>query len=110
MVTLADLAAAIMTVLILLVSFITRPKRARCPDTYDLRTGIQASGRFNCWPHPVAPPGWNYRRDGRIEDWDGTFGKAERSLQSEAAIGGKLYCTNGTRPIVIDYRTVGCQR
>lgn len=104
-----ELISAIVTVCVLVAGYAIRPHHARCPDTYDLRTGIQPSGRFDCWPHPSAPADWD-PRNGRIEDWDGTHGKPERSVQSEATLGGQIYCTGGSRPIVVDYRTVGCRR
>lgn len=106
--TLADLAAAVLTVLLLCAGYVIRPHRARCPDTYDLRTGVRTSGSFECWPHPSAPVGWD-RRLGRIEDWDGTHGRPERSIQSEATIGSRIYCTGGATPRQDGFR-VWCQR
>lgn len=82
-----------------LVTQCTRPERARCPDGYDVRAGIRRSGDFECWPRPVGDP-----------DYDGTYGKPERGTQSDAIIRGRIYCTGGTQPIVVDYLTVGCQR
>jgi len=76
-----------------------RPRTARCPVGFDLRTGVRSDGRFACWPHPVGDP-----------RYDGTWGRPERSVQPPWVIESQLYCTGGTRPIVVDARTVGCQR
>lgn len=100
--TFIDLLAAIATVAILCVASIVRPERARCPWDLDLRTGVREDGRFECWPHPSGPPG--------IEEWDGIQGWPERSVQPSWRLGGRVYCTDGARPIVVDYQTVGCSR
>lgn len=83
------------------------PDVRRCPASYDLRTGVRADGRFQCWPHPSAPRGWH---GGPIEDWDGTWQRPEKSVQLGTIVDDRIYCTGGTRPIVVDYQTVGCQR
>lgn len=100
--TLADLLAAIATLAILCCSFVVRPTHARCPWDLDLRTGVRPDGRFTCWPHPSGPRG--------VEDWDGTWERPERSHQPSWRLGGRVFCTGGSRPIVVDYQTVGCQR
>lgn len=94
-----DLLSAIATLILLCCSMAVRPTKARCPATYDLRTGIRTSGHFECWPHPVGDP-----------EWDGTWQRPERSRQPAGVLGSRIFCTNGTRPIVVDERTVGCQR
>lgn len=73
--------------------------RAQCPTGHDLRMGIRSTGDFECWPTPVGNP-----------EWDGTFQRPDRSVQPRHVTAGRIYCTNGARPIVIDYRTVGCTR
>lgn len=100
--TFTELLAAIATLAILCCAAAVRPIRARCPWDLDLRTGVRRDGSFTCWPHPSGPAG--------IEEWDGTWQHPERSVQPSWRIGGRIYCTNGTRPIVVDYQTVGCQR
>lgn len=52
-----------------------------------------------CWPNIVGDP-----------LYDGAGGFPERGRQSDALIEGQIYCTGGARPIVVDDRTVGCQR
>ena len=80
--------------------YCTRPTRVQCPSGYDLRTGVRRTGDFVCWPSPMGDP----RYDGAVE------GYPERSVQSNAVIGGRIYCTGGAVPIVVDYRTASCQR
>lgn len=111
---LVDIAAWWISMLLLCWSMVARPMTAACGEGHDLRTGIRRSGVFQCWPHPVAPAGWNARRFGRIEDWDGTFGRPARSVQPAGVITGRIWC--GTRsPIVVraqrdrDARFVGCR-
>lgn len=87
------------SLLFLVVSCLGHPTRARCPIGYDLRTGIRSDGRFECWPSPTGP-----------SEWDGTWARPERSVQPDGVIESRIYCTGGARPIVVDARTVGCQR
>jgi hypothetical protein len=95
--TVALVVALLIAWAIGLCSPCVRPTSARCPPQHDLRTGIRADGRFECWPQLRADPEWDDTRDGT-------------GVQSSVTIPGRIYCTGGTRPIVIDYRTVGCQR
>lgn len=93
------LVGSLLTLWAIAVGCILRPRAARCPQGFDLRTGVRADGRFECWPRPSGPL-----------DFDGIWGKPERSVQPEGVIGARIYCTGGARPIVVDERTVGCQR
>lgn len=69
-----------------------------CPPAYDLRTGIRRNGQFECWPHPQGDP-----------SADGTYGHPLHSTQSNAILRSQIYCTNGTEPIIVSDRVVGCQ-
>lgn len=84
---------------VLALSCATRATSAHCPPGYDLRTGIRRDGSFSCWPAPVGDP-----------EWDGTYMRPEHSVQPSGVVSGRLYCTGGAVPIVVDWRTVGCQR
>jgi len=83
-VTLTDLVCAIATVVMLCCAAATRPQRARCAPGWYVN-GIRPSGRFEC-----------------------------RRVDAPGVIRGRLFCTNGTHPIVVltdrEARTVGCQR
>lgn len=85
---------------------VLRPHAARCPAGMDLRTGIRADGSYQCWPHPAPRPGMSYAD---YLDFDGTFGKPERSVQASWVLAGRIYCTGMGRPTVLDYQRVGCQ-
>ena len=84
-----------------------RVEHGRCPEGSDLRTGIRRDGRFECWPRPVAPPGWR-ASDGPIEEWDGTWERPERSLQPATIARFQLICRQG-QPVVLDWQSVGCR-
>lgn len=91
--------AALVTCAALTYAWCVHPARARCPAGHDLRTGIRRDGHFECWPAVVGDP-----------LYDGAAGYPERGRQSDAILTGRIYCTGGTQPIIVDYRTVGCQR
>lgn len=91
--------AAIASLLLSVLGPCARPTRAHCPAGYDLRTGIRGSGAFECWPSPKGDP-----------LYDGAGGFPERSVQSDAIVRSRIYCTGGAHPIVVNERTVGCQR
>ena len=83
---------------VLALSCATRPTGVRCPPGHDLRTGIRRDGRFACWPVPVGDP-----------NWDGVYGRPDRSVQPEGVVEGRIWCTGGALPIVVDARTVACE-
>lgn len=93
------LVGYLLTLWLLALACLARPHRARCPIGYDLRTGIRPSGEFTCWPNPSGPL-----------EWDGTWGRPERSRQPDGVIESRIFCTGGTRPVVVGDREVGCQR
>lgn len=113
---LIDIACAWLSVALLCWSAVARPTRAECAPGWDLRTGIRRNGCFTCWQHPVAPRGWDAGRFGPIADWDGTFGRPERSVQPAGVLEGRIWCGTGAIPIVVlawrdrDARRVGCGR
>lgn len=90
----------VVSLALLALAAVVRPHRARCPVGMDLRTGIRQDGSFECWAHPVGDP-----------EWDGTWRRSpDRSVQPAWQFVGQIYCTGGARPLVVDERTVGCQR
>lgn len=86
--------------LTLCLGFALRPTHARCPGNLALDAGVRISGpdagAYSCATIP--PPD-----DDHDNGNDPPYTPPER-------VRGKIYCTNGTRPIQIDTRTVGCQR
>lgn len=79
---------------------VIRQSEIRCPRGYDLRTGVRPDGHFECWPSPVGDP-----------EWDGTWQRSpDRSVQPLGVFGNQIHCTGGAHPVIVDFRTVGCQR
>ena len=72
------------------------PTRARCPRAY-YANGVKLDGSFECRPVLGTP-----ERD--LDD-----ARARRDLPDGCAIPGKIHCTGGSRPVVVDGRTVSCQ-
>lgn len=95
---------SITSLVVLVFCAVLRPQHATCPVGMDLRTGVQSDGSFACWPHPVGNP-----------DLDGTWrpelGHAvpDVSVQRSWVIVGQVYCTGNTRPVIENWRSVGCR-
>ena len=87
---------ALVTVLVIAALSLTRPTRARCPAGW-LHEGVRPSGAFACKPALVGG-----ERD--------PAGGIDTAYQPPGELGGRVYCTGGAVPIVVDYRTVGCTR
>ena len=69
--------------------------RASCPPGWSVN-GIRPSGEYECLGE-LRPPGCG--------EPDATSPPCMRPASSR----GRLYCTGGTIPIVVDHKTVGCQ-
>lgn len=82
---------ALATCVVLAFSVFLQPTRATCPGSYwYLDEGIKSTGEFRCVQQLV--------------------GGENDAVQPPGEIYGKIHCTGGARPIVVNYRTVGCQR
>lgn len=89
----------LVSTLVLVAGRVIRPTHAQCPVFWH-NNGIRPSGTFGCTRNPVGDP-----------EWDGTYQRQpDRSVVPPGEIDGQIYCTGGTHPIVVDDRTVGCQR
>lgn len=84
--------------MVILVAFALRPSHARCPKHWH-NNGVRPSGVFTCTRNPFGDP-----------DWDWSLHRPDRSTVPPGKIWGRIYCTNGHVPIVVNDRTVGCQR
>lgn len=89
----------LMLMLWLVAWLLSRPTSAVCPPGHDLRVGVRRTGEFECWQTPVAPLGWDWRRLGPVTDWDGTYGRPERSVQPDDVKRGRVFCAGKTRPL-----------
>ncbi len=93
------IASAIATLTMLLAVVCNPPARATCPLGWWLSMGVRRSGAYVCTRVPV---GDDVRgADGLVRD---------HSVVPAGEIDGRIYCTNGQEPIVVDARTVGCQQ
>lgn len=88
-----------MTLLELVVAIIVAlAPPTRCPPGWSLAEGVRRNGEFACYaPLPKC------------------CGDARGPCEAVACprvevTRSRIYCTNGTQPIVVDHRTVGCQR
>lgn len=77
---------------------LVHPSRMDCPAGWH-NNGVRPAGHFECTQAPVGDP-----------DWDGTWQRPERGYIPDGVLHGRIYCTNGFQPIVVNERTVGCQR
>jgi len=81
------------TIILLCVSMVTQPVRAHCPGrTWYLGEGVRRDGSFACY----------LSTDKR--EWP------PQDARPDAVIRSRVHCTGGADPIVVNYRTVGCQR
>lgn len=69
--------------------------RGTCPPGWSVN-GVRPTGAYECLG-PLHPPGC------------GEPDETSPPCVRPAVKAGRIYCTNGTRPIVVDHRTVGCQ-
>jgi hypothetical protein len=81
-----------------LVNLLTQPTHASCPHGWH-HNGVRVSGDFMCERAPVGDP-----------DQDGVWGRPDHSVVPSGLLPGKVYCTGGAHPIVVNERVVGCQR
>lgn len=90
MTVLEGVACALITLVILAASAVCRPESAKCPRGTYLHTGIRSSGSFACARSLIGPE--------------------NDAVQPPGILLGRIYCTGGSRPIVVNERVVGCQR
>lgn len=101
---LAAIGAAVASLVILLACAVYRPQRATCPSGWVLATGVRtvdgplgSRGSFACERPPIGG------------DSDVLTGKST-AVQPPGELRGRIYCTGGASPIVVNERIVGCQR
>lgn len=97
-----EIGTSLLTIIVLLISMATKPQHAKCPAGFvvaNVRTSSQLEprGTFTC------------DRPALGGDSDVKTGKITARPQP-GEIKGRLYCTGGSSPIVVDSRTVGCSR
>lgn len=86
----ADVLAVLVSIALLSIACAMRPIHGRCPASWWV-DGVRPSGEYRC----------AYSADDR--DWP-TIDAWPVEIES------RIYCTGGARPIVVNARSVGCQR
>lgn len=99
-----ELLAALVTAILLIAVTVRRPTSATCPRGYALLEGVrtqplgaQPRGAFTCARPPIGG------------DDDALTGESTARDQP-GEIRSRIYCTGGAVPILVNHRTVGCQR
>lgn len=94
-----DVVIAFIATMALVATFVVARDTGRCPDGYWLSTGVRPDGRYTCTRVPVGDD----HRDARgiVRD---------DSIVPPGETSGQFICTGGAQAIVVDFRTVGCQR
>ena len=82
----------------LAISCVRRPEQATCADGWYVAT-LRPDGSFEC---EQSPP-----RDERDCTKDLV---CPQPVGESIGIQNRIYCSGGATPIVVDHRTVGCQR
>ena len=93
-----EVVSLLVTLIVLCVSMATQPTRARCPADWYVN-GIRPTGSFECRRAPGGNP-----------DHDGTSGRPDMTIDLPGVVLGRIYCTGGAHPVVVNERAVGCQR
>lgn len=89
---------ALLSTALLAYACITRPSRARCPVGWYVGNGVRPSGVFECVESP--PRG----------EYDCSADRVCPQPVSDAAeVEGRVYCTSGHVPVVVNERVVSCQ-
>jgi len=84
-----DIGSIVISLVVLLVVAIARPRSAACPKAYWLDEGVRADGRYRC--ACMTPEQWDAA--GELEPF---------------AIDGRVYCEQGVRAVTNDGVTVVC--
>lgn len=96
--TIDDIGYWLLSIAVLVAVAFTRPTQARCARGWWLATGVRASGDYAC--HELGT--FHEKRTER-------GGWTDDSPAPSARIESRVYCTNGTQPIVVDGVEVSCQ-
>lgn len=86
---------AFVSLIMIAVAAIARPTTARCPRGWNMGDGIRRDGSYAC--HAPLPRGCG--------EPVGKF----IPCPPVPKLYGRIYCTNGQQPIVINHERVGCQ-
>ena len=89
--------ATLATLVTLCICMLVRPTHVVCPVGWYVN-GVRSDGRTECMPKPIG------------DETLTPSGIVDHSVQPPGYVRVRIYCTGGSRPIVVNDRTVGCQR
>lgn len=92
------LACTLFSMAALSYGVMRRPARIVCPVGWHNNGVRMATGIVVCTRNPIGDP-----------DWDGTFGRPDRSVEPPGFWMTRIYCPR-TLPLVIDDRLVQCDQ
>lgn len=88
----------LLKVLASLLTLVSAPTDGKCPERWWVN-GVRPDGRYQCFPAPVGP-------DERLPS--GIV--VDHSVQPPGVVDGRVFCTVGKLPVVLDSRTIGCRK
>lgn len=83
---------------------IYKPDHAACPHGWVLPLGVRTIAI------PGQPVGWFMCQRPPLGGDDDVITGKDTAIEQPGELVGRIHCTGGTRPIQVNYRTVGCQR
>lgn len=92
-----DLGSIVISLVVLLVVVVSRPRRAECPRGWWLDAGVRAGGDYEC--APLTPEQW---REGPRGGW------VDTSSATSARILGHVFCAAGERALTTNGAGVAC--
>lgn len=102
MILVEQILLAVVSTVLLMVAALSRPSAARCASGYVLIEGVRIAGpEVGSYVCEKAPPPNCGEAAGPFEGVPCPTAARYRS---------RIYCTGGAIPIVVDEKTVGCQR
>lgn len=94
----STLGYGLLSILILVTGYVTRPTHESCPPGWWLSTGVRRNGDFVC---RIVPIGDTYRdKRGILRD---------PSIQPPGELTGHVYCEPNAIPTIVDTRGVACR-
>jgi hypothetical protein len=98
-----EIASAIVAFVVTVMLASVLPPVAQCPRGWNLQEGVRRDGpdvgEFACYA-PLPP--CCGEPAGKLE--------CQRQCPAVDRFHSRIYCTGGAKPIIVDERTVGCQR
>lgn len=98
------MCCAFASVLIMIACAAYKPTRAACPPGWVLEQGVRTIAL------PGQPVGWFMCKRPPLGGDDDVITGKDTAIEQPGELEGRIHCTGGSRPIQVNYHTVGCQR